>query len=244
MHRWLGLARSLLIYYGNPHKLRRMQRFYAQFIQPGDLCFDIGAHVGNRLWAWSKLGAQVVALEPQPLCMKLLRRWFGQRPGVTLVEAAVGATEGEATLWISERTPTVTTLSTAWIDRVQQADSFADVAWQTQIVVPVTTLDALIAQYGMPTFCKIDVEGFEADVLQGLSHPLPVLSIEYVPATKEVALACIAELQRLGTYEFNWSVGEQHRWQSPRWLPPDEMAAQIKRLRVDDKSGDIYARQI
>ena len=48
LQQWLGLARSLLIYYGNPRKGQRMKQFYAQFMGPGDLCFDIGAHVGNR----------------------------------------------------------------------------------------------------------------------------------------------------------------------------------------------------
>lgn len=244
MDQWLGLARSLVMYYGNPIKLGRMQRFYAQFIRPDDLCFDIGAHVGNRSWIWSRLGARVVALEPQPLCMKLLQRWYGRRPGVTLLEAAVGATAGSAILWISERTPTVTTLSQEWIGAVQQAASFAAVKWQAQVTVPVTTLDALITQYGVPAFCKIDVEGFELEVLRGLSQPLPIVSFEYVPATKALAIDCIARLQRLGDYEFNWSIGEQHRWQSASWLPPTAMNAHLQQLAVDDQSGDIYARQL
>ena len=220
-----------------------MQGFYAQFIQPGDLCFDIGAHVGNRLWIWSRRGARVVGLEPQPRCMQLLRSWFGQRAGITLVEAAVGATPGEATLWISERTPTVTTLSQEWINAVQQAASFANVAWQPSVQVPVITLDQLIAQYGVPTFCKIDVEGYELEVLRGLSQPLPVISFEYVPATKALALDCIARLQTLGNYEYNWSVGEQHSWQSNHWLTAADLCAMIEGLTVDDNSGDIYARR-
>lgn len=242
MDQWLGLARSLVMYYGNPLKLRRMQSFYAQFIQPGDLCFDIGAHVGNRLWIWSRLGAQVIGLEPQPRCMQLLRSWFGQRAGITLVEAAVGATPGAATLWISERTPTVTTLSQEWISAVQQATSFANVAWQSSVQVPVITLDQLIAQYGVPAFCKIDVEGYELAVLRGLSQPLAGISFEYVPATKALALDCMARLQTLGNYVYNWSVGEQHRWQSKHWRTAAELCAMIEGLTVNDKSGDIYAR--
>jgi FkbM family methyltransferase len=129
MHHWQGLLRSLVIYYANPRKLWRMRRFYAQFMQPGDLCFDIGAHVGNRLWVWTVLGARVVGVEPQPLCMHFLRRCYGRRTDITLVEEAVGATPGEQTLWSSARTPTVTTLSTQWIQAVRQIPSFATVQW-------------------------------------------------------------------------------------------------------------------
>jgi hypothetical protein len=42
---YLGLARSIAIYYGNPFKLRRMARFYRTLIRPGDLCFDVGGLV-------------------------------------------------------------------------------------------------------------------------------------------------------------------------------------------------------
>lgn len=244
MNQWLGLAHSLVVYYGNPVKLRRMRKFYAQFIAPGSLCFDIGAHVGNRAWIWSQLGAQVIALEPQPLCMKLLRFFYAQRRGITLIEAAVGAVSGEANLWISERNPTVTTLSQEWITAVQKAASFATVEWQFSVTVPIITLDQLIARHGKPAFCKIDVEGYELEVLQGLSQPLPVLSFEYVPATKAIALACIDRLQELGHYEFNWSVGEQHRWQRDQWINATEMADHLRQLAVNENSGDIYARHL
>ncbi|MFN8446537.1 MAG: FkbM family methyltransferase [Caldilineaceae bacterium] len=239
-----GLLRSLFIYYANPFKLRRMQRFYSQFIKPGDLCFDIGAHVGNRLWAWSGLGAKVVAVEPQPICMAVLQRFYGKNAAITLLPNALGAKGGAQTLWISEQNPTVTTLSKPWIDQVRQDVSFAGVEWQQQVTVQVTTLDELIDCYGLPRFCKIDVEGYEMEVLRGLSQPLPVLSFEYLSTTPELALVCVDRLAELGTYQFNWSAGEQHRWQSARWLHADEMKAWLVTLPKEAGSGDIYARRI
>lgn len=236
----LGLWRSLLMYYGIPGRQSRMRRCYGQFIQRGDLCFEIGAHVGNRLLAWRALGAKVVAVEPQPLLMQTLRRRYGHDVAITLVEEAIGAEPGEATLYISTRTPTVTTLSRDWMSQVQKDPSFQTVQWDREVTVPVTTLDALINAHGEPSFCKIDVEGFELAVLEGLTRPLAALSFEYIPASIDIALACIRRLEALGQYEYNLAPGETHRLRFEQWLSPVEMARELE--AVQEGSGDVYAR--
>src|SRR5438094_10022684 len=73
-----GIARSLAMYHGIPGRHRRMVRFYGQFLGPGDLGFDIGAHVGGRVRAWRRLGARVLAVEPQPDCLRVLRLLYGR----------------------------------------------------------------------------------------------------------------------------------------------------------------------
>ncbi len=240
-----GLLRSLIIYY-RPWKNRQLADFYAQFIGPGDLCFDIGAHVGNRLWAWTRLGARCVGVEPQPHLAAYLRRRYGNHPDIVLVEEAVGREPGTATLHISRANPTVTTLSRSWIDQVRQTDAFAKVAWDDAVTVPVTTLDALIAQHGLPAFCKIDVEGYELAVLQGLSQPIPALSFEVALAGGADALAdaiaCLDRLCELGTYRFNWSPGESHRLARSMWLNRAEMVAFLRDLPISANSGDVYAQ--
>lgn len=238
----LGIWRSLLMYYAIPGRQTRMRRCYSAFIKPGDLCFEVGAHVGNRLLAWRTLGARVVAMEPQPLLMQTLRQRYGQDSAITLLEQAVGAEPGEATLFISSRTPTVTTMSSDWIARVKQDPSFKTVQWDREVTVPVTTLDNLINAYGEPQFCKIDVEGFELAVLQGLSRPLAALSFEYIPASIDIALACIRRMEELGRYEYNLAPGETHRLQYEHWLAPEAMAQALSAVRTG--SGDVYARRI
>lgn len=242
-HDWrnrIGLMRSLAIYYGQPWKQRAMRRLYAQFMGPGDLCFDVGAHVGNRLSIWAGLGARVVAVEPQPLCMAFLQRAYGHRAGVTLVAEAVGAQPGVQTLHISPANPTVSTLSPSWIETVQRDPSFAGVRWEETIPTPVTTLDGLIERFGRPAFCKIDVEGYEEQALAGLSQSIPALSFEYLAATRTSALACIRRLESLGRYEYNWSPGESQRLQALRWLDAGGMAEVLAGLEAG--SGDVYAR--
>ncbi len=239
----LGLLRSLAIYYA-PGRVRRLARFYAPFIQPGDLWFDVGAHVGNRVAAWTRLGARVVVVEPQSFLMSWLRRRYGGAPGVTLVEAAVGAAPGRAVLRHDPRNPTVSTLSDEWIAAVGRDPSFGGVQWREAGTVAVTTLDALIAAHGQPALCKIDVEGYEAEALRGLSAALPLVSFEFIPAAIGVAHDCLARLEELGTYVYNWFPGESHRWASAEWLPAAAMAAQLNQLAQGRASGDVFARLI
>jgi FkbM family methyltransferase len=230
------------MYHGVPGKHRRMTRFYKEFLGPGDLGFDIGAHAGNRVRAWRALGARVVAVEPQPDFQRLLRLLFGRDPQVTLVPDALGAQPGTARLGISTATPTVSSLSTDWMRTVATDRSFARVQWDRTVEVAVVTLDELITRFGEPAFCKIDVEGFELEVLRGLSRPLPALSFEYLPMAHDAALAVLDRVGELGDYRYRYSAIETMRWSGDRWLDAAELLALLDRVRPLGRSGDVYAR--
>ncbi|NJN83601.1 MAG: FkbM family methyltransferase, partial [Caldilineaceae bacterium] len=157
---------------------------------------------------------------------------------------AIGAQSGQASMLVSARTPTVSTLSQSWANEVTQSESFSSVQWETSVSVTVTTLDHLVGRYGIPAFCKIDVEGYELEALLGLTQPLPALSFEFVTAAPEVALGCLERLQTLASYEYNWSRGERHQWESGSWISGAEMAMTLRQMPVDGGSGDIYARRL
>jgi FkbM family methyltransferase len=243
--RTLGMAKTLVVYYGKPFRLRGEKRLYGRVlgIGPAALAFDVGAHVGNRVRALRRLGARVVAVEPQAAPLSVLRRLYRSDPGVTIVPAACGSQTGERVLHVSEASPTLSTLSESWISKAGHADNFRGISWDTEERVSVTTLDALMAEHGTPDFVKIDVEGFEADVLAGLSSALPLLSFEFLPASIDVAIHCIDRLEELGSYEYNYAVGETMKLAVERWLAPAEISSLLAAMPKLGPSGDVYARR-
>nr|WP_289073239.1 FkbM family methyltransferase [uncultured Halomonas sp.] len=235
-----GLARSLFIYW-RPGRQRSLKRLYQPFLVPGDIAFDIGAHLGDRSAAFQALGAQVIALEPQPALAKWFQRLL-KSPHITLLPLAVGPTPGHAEIAISVGNPTLSTLATEWRRHVGKRNAgFQRVRWEETLQVEMTTLDALIERFGEPRFIKIDVEGFEAEVLQGLSCPVAALSMEFVAGMLDVTHACLAEVNRLGDYRFNAIAGEQRQFRFATWLTPEEMASWLAEGAEQLASGDIYA---
>lgn len=240
----LGILRSLFIYW-RPGRQRGLRRLYRPFLPERALVFDVGAHLGDRTRAFSALGARVVALEPQPRLFQWLQRLVGSRPGVLLRSEAVGRHAGDATLAVSRRTPTVSTLSSFWLTGLgRQNPSFGGVAWEDSIVVRVVTLDQLIAEHGRPDFCKVDVEGFEAEVIAGLSEPIPALSLEFVNGALDIAREAVQRLTTLAAYEFNVVPGERRRFLFADWLPGPALLAWLEEGAGKLSSGDIYARVV
>jgi len=235
-----SLHRSLDVYYGDAARDAAMDAMYVRFVKPGDLAFDIGAHVGDRTGSFRRLGARVVALEPQPLCARAIRAIYAGDADVTLLEAACGEHAGTVMLRVNSANPTVTTASPAFVTAADGARGWEGQVWDTTIEVPSTTLDALIAEYGQPAFVKVDVEGFEATVLAGLSRPLPALSFEFTTIQRDVALACLARLAALGRYGFDVALGESQALTFGRWIAGDAMAAHLAALPHTANSGDVY----
>lgn len=239
--RFASLKRSLDVYYGDVDREIAMDALYGRFVSKGSLAFDIGSHVGDRIASFRRLGARVVALEPQPACAAVLDALYCCDGAVKRVAAACGPQPGTLTLHVNSDNPTVTTASRDFIEAADGAGGWEGQVWDGEITVPVTTLDALIAEHGAPAFVKIDVEGFEAEVLAGLTRPVPALSFEFTTIQREVAYACLDRLAALGSYRFDVALGETQRLTFDRWVSAAKMRAHIAALPHDANSGDVYA---
>jgi len=227
---------------------KKLIKFYSQFITKGDLCFDIGANIGSRTEVFLRLGAEVVSVEPQNICMRKLRKKYDSNKKVSLIHQAVSDFEGEEEIMISN-SHVVSSMSQEWINSLKASDMFfvstSAFRWQKSVKVKVTTLDKLIQEYGKPAFCKIDVEGYEYKVLKGLTKSVGTISFEFTP-TKEFinsAMDIVKHLETVAEVNFNYSLGESMTLALKEWVNAEAILKILPTLSQKTSfCGDIYAR--
>ncbi|WP_315853121.1 FkbM family methyltransferase [Paludisphaera rhizosphaerae] len=212
-----GIYRAISSDHRRDRKLRRL--FFAQFLKPGDLCFDIGANLGQSIEAFRASGARVVALEANALCLPTLAYSFGRDPEVLVVNKAVGSTSGTARLHFHQ------TASTASI-----RDDWNDTD-DNVVEVEMITLEQLFAQHGVPRLLKVDVEGFEEQVFAGLARPVPIIYFEMHGREFDAVIRILARLESVGKIESVNAVSEDHgQWLLDRWVSPAEFATALNPL--------------
>lgn len=215
----------------------RIKFVYSQIIKPGDIVFDIGANHGNRSEIMIELGAKTIAVEPLPKCAKELRERFKDK--ITVVEAACGSKPDQLPMKVCNWDD-MSSLSDTFIDKLTPI-LMPDTKWYETITVPVVTLDDLIKQYGVPSFLKIDVEGWEFEVIKGLHTPIKTIAFEYSPFLLDVAINTIEHLDNLAHYRYNYSRGDSMVME----LPEDSFSATLIKELVKwpeySGYGDIYA---
>jgi FkbM family methyltransferase len=214
--------------------------FYRQFVTAGDVVIDVGANFGNRAKVFHRLGAIVVAVEPQTVCADFLSAVFRKADNFRLVRTALGASPGQLEMRLSD-VSAISSLSPDWIRAVTSSGRFSAETWSRTETVPVDTLDNLIAAHGRPAFVKIDVEGFERQVLSGLSAPVRALSFEFTPEMMATTLGCIDDLCALGEARFQLVIGESMVFAGDRWMTAGEIRDVLAKVSPAD-FGDVYAR--
>jgi FkbM family methyltransferase len=217
-----------------------MMNFYAPFLGPGDLVFDVGANFGTYCQVFLQMGASVIAIEPNQDCSQSLERLQRSFPKRLFIEkAAVGDHLGTAAFHVSSQTG-LTTMTLEWISVAKQSDLYGGAKWNDQRKVPMATLDALAQKYGTPRFIKIDVEGFGDHVLSGMSFLPEGISFEFHPSMLAVARKCLS-FGFCQHYIFNYTVGENSHPELAEWV--DAKAMQDVVAGLDCEFGDILARK-
>tara|TARA_B100001027_G_C16177693_1_gene289956 strand:- start:59 stop:742 length:684 start_codon:yes stop_codon:yes gene_type:complete len=209
-----------------------------KLLNSDDLFFDIGAHLGEKSKKILNKDLKIVMLEPLPQCVKQLRENFKNNKNVEILEKAVGRTVGNMTLEVNSKMPTISTMAKHW-----KNGRFSNQKWDQKISVEVTTLDHLIKIYGLPNYIKIDVEGFELDVLLGLTRKAGIISFEFTSEFLDQSTKCLNHLKDIGYDEFNFSIAESRKF-SLEWSNTDNLIIKLKNEIKNNKLlwGDIYCK--
>lgn len=216
----------------------RMRKLFSKFISPGDLVFDVGANIGDFTDLFLALGAKVVGIEPQPYCTNILEKRFANQKNVVIVKKGVGEIEDILPFSISSKNHATSTFSEKW----KKDGRYRYRNWDKTVDIKVTTLDALIEEFGVPVFCKIDVEGYEAQVLKGLSLQIPFISFEFVGEFLDDARVCARQLNLLGKTRFNYSKYNSYSLKLDKWLTFNELFSKVESEKNGFTCGDIYVR--
>jgi len=220
-------------------KKAAMISLYQRWVKPGGLVFDIGANVGNRIDIFLEIGAKIVAVEPQKHCIQILMEKFGNK--IIIENIGLSESEGILEFHIADES-TISSFSKEFITKTGSS-RFRRNEWKETIQVPVSTCDKLIEKYGIPDFCKIDVEGFELEVLKGLNTKIPALSFEYcVPEMADNLYACLERINVIDAAAlFNYSIGESFSLSLDQWLSFTEFLSYVKEKKFHKSLyGDIY----
>lgn len=215
-------------------------------IASDDLIFDVGAHVGEKSSTYIQNGAKVVCIEPQPDCFIKLQNRFSENSKVMLENVGLSSQVGHMDLYICSSSNTISTFSKEFQNKSRHSER--GYKWDRLITVPVTTLDNLIDKYGVPQFCKIDVENFEFEVLKGLTNQIPFISIEFHVELYQNAILCLDYLESLGYKKFNFAAGECPNFVLSDWVSKQDLIKEMLNYSLqyylaekDPLWGDIYA---
>ena len=221
---------------------KQMLDFYAGFMSRGDLVFDIGANVGEYSDTFLELGARVVAIEPNPVCCQRLKMVAKRGSNLVIENCAVGDLEGTASMHICSDSG-LSTLSSEWYQTARTSALHSHASWLGTIDVKIATLDSLVAKYGVPTFIKIDVEGFEDRVLAGMSFQPQALSFEFHFALLNLVGACLRNPALHEAYSFNYMVGMNPSFELAAWVGAGDLERILAQAHFEEEFGDIFCRR-
>jgi len=137
-------------------------------------------------------------------------------------------------------------MSDDWIVSIQSVHPDYSGQWARKATVPIVTLDTVIQHFGVPYFIKIDVEGFEEKVLDGLSIQPPLVSFEFNTAFLEATFRCLDYELFSAESLYNLAFGDPSEFALPQWVGREDLKRQLKEIDKAaagaERQGDIFVR--
>jgi FkbM family methyltransferase len=217
---------------------------FKKLISINDLVFDVGSNMGDKSEIFLNLGAKVIGFEPQNECYELTKEKFKSNNNFIPKNIALSNNSGVEIMYVANH-HTISSMSHEFISETKKS-RFKGANWDEKIEVKTDTLDNVILEYGTPNFIKIDVEGYELNVLKGLSKPINLISIEFTPELCESTINCIEYIDNINSNntDFNYGSRNDDFFKFEEWL--DKKTIKDYLMSVNDyvfEFGDVYCRQ-
>jgi FkbM family methyltransferase len=206
--------------------------FYRSFLKASELFFDVGANDGHKTEVFLKLAKKVLCVEPEPGNVQTLRTRFRNRKSRVFIEdIVVSDTSGTKTLFVHHKGSAFNTLSEKFktVGQQQGEELFREaITYSGEITVQSKTLDQLIAQYGKPSFIKVDTEGYEKTVLGGLTQPIAFMSLEFMlPQFAPELYDSIQYMERTFGDQLVYNLARDERLLLPRFVNRNELQSHL-----------------
>jgi FkbM family methyltransferase len=213
-------------------------------IKDDSLVFDVGCNMGEKANNFLQLNARVVGFEPQPKCVKELLKRFENNNKIVIEPIGLDSIKGISFIYEASHN-TISSMSLDFINTVKK-ERFNGYNWGEKIEINVDTLDNMISKHGKPTYIKIDVEGYELNVLKGLTIPIDIISIEFTPELCQTSIDCVNYMEKInGDCIYNYGYREDLDFKFDKWLTKEELLTYITSI-TDFKFefGDIYIKKL
>lgn len=215
----------------------RKKRFYSNLIVKNNLCFDIGANVGNKSKLFLSLGAKVIAFEPQSSCAQKLDKLKDINKNFDFKTIGVGEITEVKTLHLGSHSE-VSSFSEKFMNYFKNDTIY----WKDTEDVHISTLNAIITKYGIPDYCKIDAEGYEQKILKNLTTPIRIIELEFTSGFMEETTKIIDKLSSLGITRWNYNLNEKPKFELSKWVSSDQIITVLRTLPKQRLHGNLFVK--